>query len=269
MIWLNGALMPQGQARIDPMDRGFTLGDGLFETIRVAEGKIWWLGRHWARLSHGAGVLGIAIPYTVSEIEAAIRQLMAVHPDPLNGVIRLTVSRGIGARGIQPPTIQAPTIVITVAPMVIQDQPVNAMIATQTRRNEFSCLSRIKTTAYLDSIIARQEAVQRGGNEAILLNTQGYVAEAAVGNVFFMIDGCLVTPRIEDGALPGIARGLLLERIGAIEDRIGPEDILRAEYGIITNVLAIRSINSINFIELKQSVFDDFIFGKKIKEIFD
>ncbi len=268
MIWVNGILLPQDQARIDPMDRGFTLGDGLFETMRVAGGEIRWLARHWARLCRGAAIIDLTIPYRVAEIAAAIDRLMAVQPDPLNGTVRLTLTRGVGARGILPPLQPSPTLILAVSPFIPQDQPVEAIVVTKTRRNEFSLLSQIKTTSYLESILARQEAVARGGDEAILLNSVGTVAEAAVGNLFFMIEGRLVTPRVEDGALPGIARGIVLEQIGGVEASIGPAAMFQADYGFITNALGVRAIKSINFRQTKKKFIDDVVLYDKITKIF-
>src|SRR5688500_19250670 len=111
MPWLNGRLLAVGEARIDPADRGFTLGDGLFETIRVRDGAAVWLDRHLARLVEGSAVLGIPARFDDAGLAEACAAVIAAEGIEA-GVLRLSVSRGTGPRGAAPPVAPAPTVPI-------------------------------------------------------------------------------------------------------------------------------------------------------------
>jgi branched-chain amino acid aminotransferase len=244
-LWLNGALVEADIARIDPSDRGFTLGDGLFETIRHQGGRTWHLDRHLARLRQGAAFLGFPLPWADAAIAAGIAAL--IEADGLgDAALRLTLSRGPGQRGILPPAEPRPTLLLTAAKLAPPMPPARAIIATVTRRNEASPLSRFKTLNYLDNIVARGEALRRGADDAILLNTQGRVAEASVANVFVLQGGVLQTPPVADGALPGIMRGLLIERCGAVEAPLLPADLAAADAVFLSNSLGLRPVVAID-----------------------
>ncbi|MEI9983232.1 MAG: aminotransferase class IV [Aliidongia sp.] len=143
-LWLNGKLMPGDLARLDPRDRGFTLGDGLFETIRQEDRWLAYLDRHLARLRHGADFLGIPLIWTDAEIETGLDAL--IEAERLNNAaFRITLSRGPGERGILPPAVPTPTLMITAGPLPSPAPPARLVVATITRRNEASPLSRLKT----------------------------------------------------------------------------------------------------------------------------
>jgi branched-chain amino acid aminotransferase len=120
------------------------------------------------------------------------------------------------------------------------------VIATVTRRNEYSPLAGIKSINYLDNILARQEAVTRGANEAILLNTQGRVAESCAANLFIVKNGRMVTPPLEDGALPGVMRAAVLNAYNGVQSSITAEDLKTADGIFLTNSLGIRTVASID-----------------------
>ncbi len=248
-LWLNGALVPDDLARLDPRDRGFTLGDGLFETIRLEDGWIAYLGRHLGRLRHGADFLKIPLHWTDAAIGAGLNALIAAER-LTDASFRITLSRGPGARGIAPPAVPTPTLMITTGALPPPGPPVRAVIATVTRRNEASPLSRLKTLNYLDNILARQEALASGADEAILLNTRGQVAEASIANLFVLQDGVLKTPPVADGALPGIMRRALIERCGAVEARLMPEDLMTATAVFLSNSLGLKPVATIDDVKV-------------------
>ena len=242
ILWLNGALLPAAEARIDPSDRGFSLGDGVFETICARQGTPRHLPRHLARLQSGLALLGIPQP----EVRfAEVMQAVLAANRLSDAVLRLTVSRGVAARGVLPQGSVSPTVVIVAGTLPAALPAARIVIAQGTRRNEFSPLSRIKSLNYLDNILARQEAAARGADDALLLNTQGFLAEATASNLFLWLGGALVTPPISDGALPGIARGLLIEGGGAVERRLHPADLAQAEGGFLSNSLGLRTVVAI------------------------
>ncbi|MDW7553290.1 MULTISPECIES: aminotransferase class IV [Azospirillum] len=241
VVWLNGRLLPAAEARIDPADRGFTLGDGLFETIRVSGGTARHLDRHLARLADSAALLGLPLPYGIAALAAAAGGLIAAQ-GRAEGVLRITLTRGTGARGVLPPADAAPTLLMTLVSAPPPAGPVEAVIAQSTRRNEHSPLSRVKSLNYLDSILARQEAAARGAGEALLLNGAGRLAESSVANLFIVREGRLLTPPVAEGALPGIRRALILERDDAGEAPVSVADLLGAEEAFLTNSLGLRPL---------------------------
>ncbi|MBX9403207.1 aminotransferase class IV [Lysobacter sp. BMK333-48F3] len=241
-VWCNGA-MRQGAA-IEPGDRGFTLGDGLFETLRWSGGEARHLQRHLARLRAGAAFLDIPLPWSDAELGTAMAAV--VHEAGLDqAAIRLSLSRGPSSRGVLPPSDPRPTTIVSAGPLPPAGD-VSAVVARSTRRNEHSPLSRIKSLSYLDNVLAAREAAQRGADQALLLNTAGRLAEAAVANLFLVRAGELITPPIVDGALPGIARQLLIERCGAVERPVEVETLLSAESAFLSNSLGLRGLTRID-----------------------
>lgn len=242
-LWLNDALVDASAAALSTQDRGFTLGDGLFETMKVHNGRVLRLDGHLARLEEGARLLRLPLPWTRDALATAIGAVLDANGLP-DAVARLTVSRGTGPRGILPPPEPHPTLVISAAPLPAPLPPARLCLARTTRRNEHSPLARIKSLNYLDNIIARQEAAERGYDDALLLNTQGRIAEGTYANLFAIIDGHLVTPPVSDGALPGILRREILAA-GGRELSLTVETLARAEEAFLTSSLGIRSILSI------------------------
>jgi branched-chain amino acid aminotransferase len=245
IVWLNGALLEAGAARIDPADRGFTLGDGLFETLRAENGTPLHASRHFARLRNGAAVLAIPVPFADDFLFDALCAVVRAN-EFVDAALRLTLSRGPAPRGVLPPAALMPTLLITAGPLPGNLQPARLIISQRTRRNEFSPLSRIKSLNYLDGILARQEAEAAGADDALLLNTRGDIAEASAACVFFNILGQWITPPVADGALPGTARARLLEMGEAVERRINLSDLARAQAGFLINSLGQRIIRSVN-----------------------
>ena len=243
-IDLNGELIAAEAARISPFDRGFTLGDGIFESLRVRGGAPEFLAEHLARLRRAAAVLALPLPFDDAEMGARMARLIAANDMP-EGAMRLTVSRGAAARGVAtPPAADCrPTVILSLHPLPsTRHAPVAAIVATVTRRNERSPLSGIKAAPYLDNILALDEAKARGAQDAILLNTSGRVASACYANLFAVIDGRLITPPLTDGPLPGIARARVLAAMDGGEQSLTPEDLARAEEVFLTNSLGVRSV---------------------------
>ncbi len=246
MVHLNGVLMAAADARIDPADRGLTLGDGLFESLRARDGEILRLDAHLARLRAGAAVIGLPLPMSDEALGDSLRETLRGN-DIDDGVLRLTVTRGPAGRGLLPPASSHPTILVTAAAQGGQPPgPVAAVIAATTRRNEYSPLSRCKTINYLDNILARREADERGADEALMLNTAGRLAETTIANLFLVIGGDLVTPPVADGALPGVMRADVIALAGAGERPLAPEDLARASEAFVTNSLGIRPLVSVD-----------------------
>ncbi|MBC8158185.1 MAG: aminotransferase class IV [Alphaproteobacteria bacterium] len=245
-VWLNGELVNDGKARIRVDDRGFLLGDGVFETIAVRDFTPLRLDRHMARLAHGLRICSIAPVYAREDLEAALRRTAEENAIE-HGTLRLTISRGPAPRGLHPPQHSLPSVLITAfAQPLAPPKPVTAVIAAEARRNEFSPLSRIKSLNYLEGVLAVMEAAKRGADDALLLNTAGFLAEATAANLFCVIDGKTVTPPVEDGALPGVMRAAVIEAIGATEQSIAPDQLDGASEIFLTNSGGVRPVREID-----------------------
>jgi branched-chain amino acid aminotransferase len=244
IVWLNGALVAAEAARIDPADRGLLLGDGLFETLRVAEGRPRHTARHLARIQAGARLLRLDLPEE-DELHQALAALIAAQ-GLTQGVLRLTVTRGPGPRGLLPPQPQRPTVLVTAAPLPPPASPVDVIIARSMTRDAHSPLSRVKSLNYLPSILARLEAEERGAADALLLNQAGLLAESSAATIFLHRNGAWLTPRLEDGALPGIRRAVLLEA-GLVREAELPVAWLRETEALcLGNALSLRPVRSVD-----------------------
>jgi branched-chain amino acid aminotransferase len=244
-ISLNGALIEQDAARIDPTDRGLLLGDGLFETIAVRNGAPRRLPAHLARLRLGAAVLNIPVPQTDERIGSLINEVLTANA-LADAVVRITLTRGPGGRGIVPSAEPTPTLMIVSAAQPAPAEPARVIIAQDTRRNEFSPLAQIKTLNYLDNIIARQEATAQNADDALLLNTAGRIAESTVANIFVLVNGGLVTPPVTEGALPGVMRAETIRLARAEELPVTIDMLAQASEVFLTNALGLRPVVKIN-----------------------
>lgn len=241
-IWLDGELVDDSAARLSPHDRGFTLADGVFETLRTHGTAPLWLADHVARLRAGAALLGIPVPFDDNELQRGTAALLA-RAGYDRGALRITLTRGPAAqRGLWPTGEPLrPTVLASVAPLATH-APVRVVVARTTRRNERSPLASIKTLNYGDNLLARREAVVRGADDALLLSTADRVACATVGNLFVRIGGRLRTPPLIDGALPGLARARLLTQTDADEVPLERDDLARVTAAFVSNSLGCTSI---------------------------
>jgi branched-chain amino acid aminotransferase len=242
MIWLNGRILAPAEARIDPRDRGFTLGDGLFETLAAEDGRARHLADHLERLQRATKVLELPLPVEMSEFPGAIAELLAANGLAQgSAAVRITLSRGVGSRGLLMPLDPKPTLVITAAHHPPVPDHLDACIVA-IRRNEGSPLSRLKSLNYLDNVLAQQEAGARGADEGLMLNNGGRIAGFARGNLFLLKGRQLLTPPLADGVLDGIVRHILLAKGGGIgldirEHSLDRVDLEAADGLFITNSL--------------------------------
>lgn len=245
-VWLNGTIQEAEQAAIPASDRGFTLGDGLFETIKAVGGHALRLEAHWARLEAGARLLRLPLSLDRAGLENAIAAVLAAN-GLSDAALRLTISRGPGQRGLLPPDPCTPTVVLSAGPLPPALGPARVVIAREVRRNAHSPLARIKALSYLDNILARLEAQERGADDALLLNTEGRLAESTIANLFVVLaDGTIVTPPISEGALPGVRRAALLAELGAEERPLPPEALDDAREAFLSNALSIRPLVTVD-----------------------
>ncbi|MGH6845903.1 MAG: aminotransferase class IV [Methylocella sp.] len=241
--WQNGRIIEPEEAHVSIADRGLLLGDGLFETMAVHNAKVFDLDAHFERLASGLGVLGFAGAVDLPKLRSAIAPYIAAE-EASSAVLRVTVTRGAGPRGLAPPEAPRPAIVMTLSPVpAVRKTPLSLHIATVTRRNEHSPLSRVKALPYLDNLLALAEARGQGADDALMLNTRGTIACASVANLFVIREGRLETPPVSDGALPGTMRSLVLclakqAGLAPVENSLHVKDLAEADEVILTNSIS-------------------------------
>ena len=238
IVYLDGKFVPEAEALIPVSDRAFLLGDGLFETVLVQGGRPVLWEHHWSRLFQGANFLRLKLLPDDTWLRAAIRELIARNQLP-SAILRITVSRGSGGRGYSLRGADQPRIVMTLHPPTLvpgATAPPWRLVTSSLRVPTGAALAGCKTLNKLPNILARAEAEAAGADEALLLNTDGDVAEAAAANVFWITDDSVCTPALASGVLGGITRYVVLNlcralQIPAGEARSTPEQ-LRACDGV-------------------------------------
>mgnify|MGYP006278059095 FL=1 len=218
-VYIDGEWFGKDDAKISVYDHGLLYGDGLFEGIRIYNGKIFKLEEHIDRLFQGAGVLLLEVPLsreeTVDMLAEGVRRFTE-QTGLKDGYIRLIVTRGKGDLGIDPEKCSKASVIsifdtIQLYPREYYDKGI-AVITASTRRIESSVFDpRVKSLNYLNNIFAKQEAKLAGCMEAVLLNREGYVTECTADNIFIVTDGVLKTPAPYLGILEGITRRTVLE----------------------------------------------------------
>jgi branched-chain amino acid aminotransferase group I len=247
IIYLNGRLIPRSKAKLSPLDHGFLYGYGLFETMRAYNGRIFRLDRHLARLRHSVQSLGLTHSVIMSEakqsLEAACTKTLDANKLK-NARLRLTVSAGEGDMVPDPSTCSNPTVIVTAQNLVpLPSEKYESgfkTILSSLRRNSQSPLSQLKSTCYMENILARMAARAAGCDEAILLNERGYLAEGSTTNIFLVSNGELITPSLESGVLPGITREAVLEIVRATNiqtqaRQVELKELIEAEETFVTN----------------------------------
>jgi branched-chain amino acid aminotransferase len=209
VIWSGGRLRAQDEAVVTAVDHGLTVGDGVFETCAVHDGRAFALTRHLRRLERSATGLGRPAP-DQDEIRAGVDAvLQAGGPD--TGRVRITVTAGPGPLGSNrlPAGSERPTVIVVSAPATTARTARVARVPWV--RNERSAVAGLKTTSYADNVVAVTYAAQRGADEALFANTVGELCEGTGSNVVVEVDGELLTPPLSSGCLAGITRELMLE----------------------------------------------------------
>ena len=244
-VWLNGAFFHDQDARLSIADRGFTLADGIFETLLGIDERPVWLAEHLRRLRDGAAELGLHIAFEDRALKAAVIDLLRQNRFARSAV-RITLTRGPAAkRGLWVDDQSSPTLLMTCAPSAAAPGSQRVVIARSTRRNEHSPLSRIKSLNYGDNILARREAMARGATDALMLNGQGHVVCATVGNLFARVGGHWITPPVADGILPGIARAKNQRHKDVKHASLSEVDMRTTDAAFISN-----SLGTVDIVEL-------------------
>jgi len=213
VVFLNGRFLAEEAAVVSVFDRGFLYGDGLFETLRVVRSRPFLWDAHVERFSRGADLLKLHPPLTALEMRRAADRLIQLSALP-DAVLRITLTRGPGARGYSPKGADKPTLAMTLhpAPCPPARKPIGVRLITSSYRVAADDpLANAKTCNKLSHVLARAEADTAGVDDALLLNTRGHLAEATASNLFWISGDVLSTPPPRAGALMGITRGVVCE----------------------------------------------------------
>jgi aminodeoxychorismate lyase len=253
VVFLNGSFMPEADAVVPVNDRGFLLGDGLFETTRVAHGRPFRLAQHLERLSRGADFFKIKLPFAPREIQKFAAELIEKN-GLADAVLRVTLTRGAGARGYSFNGASQPTLALTLHPLPPPpgDEPLQWSLMTSSFRIPASdALAAFKSTSKILNVLARAEAEQKGVDEALLLNTNGEVAETAGGNLFWIYHDKICTVPTGRGVLPGITRAVVLEICQSLgletNKRVIKPEMLRNVEGIFVTQSALGIVPVVAF----------------------
>ena len=241
---MNGTLLADSAARISVFDHGLTVGDGVFETIRISGGVPFALTRHLARLSASAAGLGLPAP-DLDQVRAGIAALLDAAGAPAAARMRITLTAGdspLGsARGGGPATV-----IVALGEWPVIEAACDVVMVPWTR-NEHGALAGLKTTSYAENVLALGYARERGGGEAIFANTAGNLCEGTGTSVFVVSGGRLLTPPLSSGCLAGVTRGLVIEWAGAIEEDLPAGALAAAPEAFLTSttrdVQPVRAVN--------------------------
>ncbi|HEV7301245.1 MAG TPA: branched-chain-amino-acid transaminase [Tepidisphaeraceae bacterium] len=214
-VWVDGKLVDKERATVSVYDHGLLYGDGVFEGIRLYAGKIFRAEEHMRRLYDSAKAIRLVIPYTAEQLTAAIYETANVNKLS-DCYVRLVVTRGVGALGIDPAKCKAPAVfiitdLISIYPKEQYEQGVPVIVSSIVRNHPNALSPRIKSLNYLNNVLARMEATDAGVAEAIMLNHLGNVSEGTVANIFLARDGAVFTPLLCDGILEGVTRNVIIE----------------------------------------------------------
>ncbi len=239
VAWVDGALVPRAEARVSIDDFAVRYGAACFETMLARNGRVFRLGAHLDRIEGGLRAMRVAPPLC-ADLERAVVETLAA-----NGLseasVRLTVTAGHG----HVPDLRAasaPLVIVTVD--ALPPRPASPrLLVVATRIDARRALAAAKSAQFLPYLLARVEAREAGFDDAVLLNHDGAVVEAATANLFIVRNDGIETPRIEDGPLPGVTRAALIEvarglGVTVAERRIDLGDLALAEAVLLTSSVA-------------------------------
>lgn len=243
-VWVAGRLVDEADASVSVTDHGLTVGDGVFETVKVTAAQPFALTRHLQRLEASAGGLGLRAD--LAEVRTAVTAVLAAEPElAAHGRLRITLTGGPGPYGSDRGDA-APTLIVALAPLGGWP-PTASVVTVPWRRNERSAVAGIKTTSYAENVVALAYAKARGGAEAVFANTLGNLCEGTGSNIFLVQAGRLLTPPPSSGCLAGVTRGLLLEWLDAEEADVPLAALTEADEVFLTSTT--RDVQPVSLVD--------------------
>lgn len=257
VVYLNGQFLSKEDAKVSIFDHGYLFGDGIFETLRVYEGGIFRLGQHLDRLWRSAQYFHLRIPCSKDELGELSRQALK-RSGMQDAYLRITISRGIGDRGIDPDACTSPTVSIIVKdlpryPAECYQGGAETKVLSVRKIADEALSSQVKACNYQNNILAKIELNEAGLIEGFLLNNRGFIAEGTVSNAFVVARGALWTPSVSSGCLEGITRNTVIEiareqyGIPVEEKELTRYDLYTADECFMTNtimeIMPVRSVD--------------------------
>lgn len=243
-IYLNNKFVAERKALVSVFDHGFLYGDGVFETLRAYQGRIFRLDEHLKRLKKSARGLKISLPQTLPVIRRHLEETLLVN-HLKNALLRICISRGVGPIGLDPALCRQPTFVII--PRVFNGynprqyhHGLKVSIVSVRRTPRPAMDSQIKSANFLNNILAKIQAKRNQADEGLMLGINGYLTEGTISNFFIVTHGRLYTPAVDQGILAGITRRLVIDLakqadIPVKEARLLPSDLYKADECFLTN----------------------------------
>jgi len=274
-VWINGTLHDKRDAKISVYDHGLLYGDGVFEGIRIYNGKVFKKAEHIARLYDSAKAIYLTIPLAPKQMDDALEATVRAN-QKIDGYIRLIVTRGAGTLGLDPRKCEPVVIIIvddiSLYPKELYENGLEIITASTIRNHPNALSPRIKSLNYLNNIMAKMEAIRAGCLEAIMLNHIGEVAECTGDNIFIIKNGIVKTPPTQAGILEGITRNFVMElarnlNIPVQESAMTRYDVYTADEVFLTGsaaeVIAVTKVDERNIGTGKQGEIT-----RKLRELF-
>jgi branched-chain amino acid aminotransferase len=244
-----GRPVEPADAKVSVFDRGFLYGDSIYETMRTAGGKPVELPRHLARLRRSGESIGLLLPISDEVIASAIDETHAASGND-ESYVRIIVTRGEGPIALDPRGVEDPTFVVIVTPLVLPTaeryvRGISAVVVDVEKAGGGLIDPGIKTGNYLNNILALRQAIAKGGEDAIMCNAEGEVAEGATSNIFVVRGGEIVTPHLRVGLLPGITREVVCELADAMGRPVRHTTVRPAELRAADEVFLTSSVRGI------------------------
>jgi branched-chain amino acid aminotransferase len=268
-IWIDGALKSPENAHVSVLDRGFLYGDSVFETLRTYGGQPFALASHIERLAESARRVWIELPLSEEALSEEVSRAVSASGFS-ECYVRVMVTRGQGALGLDPRQAVEPLRVMLVAPLVPPPasdyrEGIRAITYETTRQADDTPAAGAKIGNYLVAVLANRQAAEAGAKEALIMNAQGQVIEGATSNVFWFEGSLLLTPPLSSGILAGITRRHILEvaeRVGlSVAEKVPTAHQLLASDGVFISS-TIREMLSVVAIDGQQ------VAGGKVPEAF-
>ncbi len=246
-VWLDDKLVDEADAMVSVFDHGLLYGDGVFEGIRVYNGRVFELEAHLIRLYDSAKAIRLEVPMGRKQLTEAIKKTVEAN-SIIDGYIRLAVTRGVGTLGLNPFICENSRLFIIadniqLYPKELYEKGMKVISAVTVRNHPLALPPQIKSLNYLNNILAKIEALDSNVPEAIMYNHEGYVAEASGDNVFIVRDGVIYAPPVEAGALGGITRRVVIklareENIEVVEKNLTRFDLYVCDEFFLTGTAA-------------------------------
>ena len=243
VVWIDGALLDEREARVSPFDHGLLTGDGVFETLKIVRGRAFAARRHLDRLARSTA--GMRLPCPPRELVLAAMDAVIAANGWGEGRLRVTVTGGAGSLGSDRAAVE-PTVIVAGGPLPAWPATADVAVAPWPR-NERGALTGVKSVSYGENVVALAYARDRQAGEALFANLAGNLCEGTGTNVFVGLGRRLVTPPLSAGCLAGVTRDLVMELVDVIEEDVPMDVLAQADEAFLTSstrdVQPIRAID--------------------------